>query len=293
MNDFNYSIENDTIDGTIDLALLNSQITNSEIFVGISKATAKADVLRILFKANISTLEKEILDGIVSAHSAGSQSKAKIMSVVSDTFNEADFKDIDYTIHPSPNLFPHRVFTKGELLRVDWFSDQNMTDLVLKTEMSYIRDPFGFAISRTTVRTWMDESGNPLPDQKITTKFYTHNPISQIEEGKRRRANIVNGIQLPTMGLMIESMSVAPYNYSQGQILLIGRDFLDRHESEFKNFIESSSSVTDFNDPNFGRKKVAVAIEQAANSTDPWLKETPSQLGGASIEQYLVGEFTI
>ena len=58
-------------------------------------------------------------------------------------------------------------------------------------------------------------------------------------------------------------------------------------------FIDNSSSVTDLNDPNFGKKNVVVVIELAANTTDPWLKNTPSALGGATIEQYLVGEFSI
>ena len=74
----------------------------------------------------------------------------------------------------------------------------------------------------------------------------------------------------------------------------MGRDFIDRHENEFQKFIESSSTVTDPNDPNFGRKKVVVAIETAANSTDTWLKNAPPSLGGSiTIENYLVAEFSI
>jgi len=82
----------------------------------------------------------------------------------------------------------------------------------------------------------------------------------------------------------------------------MGRDFMDRFEDEFDNFRKSSSTVTDPQDPNFGRKVVVVALEIAANgdsgatpdpipATDPWLNEKPATLGGASILQYLSNEF--
>lgn len=217
----------------------------------------------------------------------------KILSMKNSRIQERDFREINYKTELSQSLFPKRTSIQGEIQRVEWYSDEDMTNKVLDVAITYERDPFGLATSRSTVRKWVMNNDQYHEDIKTTKKRYNINLEDQIVEGKRRRGNIVNSIQLPTMAFMVESMTVAPYNLSPTAILLMGRDFLDRHETEFSKFIDSSSSVTDFTDPNFGKKNVVIAIEQAALSTDQWLKETPGQLGGATIEQYLIGQFTI
>lgn len=98
------------------------------------------------------------------------------------------------------------------------------------------------------------------------------------------------------MGFMIEVLTQEPYNLSAGAILLTGRDFMDRHENYFKKFIDNSSSITDFEDPDFGKKTVVVAIENASVTTDLWLDLKPLQLdpqGTVSIKDYLIGQFSI
>lgn len=208
---------------------------------------------------------------------------------------KTDFREIDYKTEVDVNLYPKRTFVRGELTLVEWFKnlDQNgvFSDLVLKVEMVYVRDPFGFPLTRTTTRTWINNNETENPLQRITYKNYAVSPLAQIEEGLRRRGNIVNSIQLPTMGLMIEALSPPPYNLTQDVILFMGREFLDRFEGEFDRFVKNSSTVTDLADPNFGRKTVVVELEDAAATTDLWLNETPASLQGASILQYLKNEF--
>lgn len=228
------------------------------------------------------------IDAEVSSHNGAKGSQPRIYALCDVGLQKLDFRDIDYTIK---NLFPKRVFSQGELQSVEWYIESTFQTKVLKAEMSYTRDGNGFATYRETLRTWINEDDSENPLTKLTSKFYT--PLEMIQEGKRRRGNIVDGVQIPTLSFMLETM-VNPPTVTQDMVLLIGRDFMDRFEDEFNKFIDNSSTVTDPADPDFLKKKVVVAIENAANSTDPWLKNKPASLGGSiSIENYLVSEFSI
>lgn len=194
--------------------------------------------------------------------------------------------NIDYKIELIQSLYPKRTMVQGEIQNVCWFSDQALTDKVIEVDVSYVRDGNGFAVERTTTRKWILNNGQEFEETKITNKRYDINIEEQIKEGKRRRGNIVDYVQIPTMGFMIETIQ----NKTQGEIILMGREFLDFYKDEFQKFVESSSSVTDINDVNFGKKNIVVAFENAA---DYWLDNTPMALGGATIRQWLIAEFSI
>ena len=278
MNKF-FSIANDTLNGKVDQDKLFEEI-DVALFDG---CTVKADVLTIHFVGDINETQEIALTAIINSHDGAPCSKSKIESLFDDYHQGFDFRDLDYTIK---NLFPERTFIQGELQKVEWFSDEALTNKILIVDIVYTRDPYGFATSRDTVRTWVNSDDTNNPKTKITKKNYS--PLEMIKEGKARRGNIVDGIQLPTMSFMLETMSEDP-----GIILLMGREFLDRHEDSFTRFIDNSSSVTDINDPNFGLKNIVVDLKNSALTTDTWLKNTPTALGGATIEQYLIGEFSI
>ena len=116
----------------------------------------------------------------------------------------------------------------------EWFSDPELTNKVIRVEIVYTRDYFGFAVSRTTTRMWVLSNEQYCPIVKVTEKKYTINMLDQITEGKKRRENIVNGVQMPTMQFMITTIQ----GVSQSVILLMGRDFMDRFSLHFKNFIQ-------------------------------------------------------
>jgi len=262
----------------INIARLSEEIYLEELGYEVQYITNKNNELKIGFD---SPIDLGSLTTIVSSHNGLEISSTKIEKIYGNT--GLNFKDLDYAVK---NLFPNRVFVKGELREVQWYSDEEKTDLVLEVIITYTRNVYGFATSRITTRTWNNEDGTLNPDVKVTKKIYSN--LEMIEEGKIRRANIVNGIQLPTMSFMVETVTETPET-----VLLMGRDFLDRHEEEFSKFIGNSSSITDIASPDFGKKNIVVALELAATTTDTWLKNTPAILGGATIEQYLIGEFTI
>ena len=194
----------------------------------------------------------------------------------------------DYKTGLITRLHPKRTTIKGEVIRVDYYSDKELTDLVLTVEVEYIRDDIGFAISRKTTRRWVLKNDEYHPETKITEKSYVINLEDQIKEGLRRRQNIIDSIQPRVLYLLFEVM--LPEGKTKEEIIYIGREFLDRHEPEFDRFIKSSSTIIDINDPNYGKKELAVAFMIA---TDEWLDNKPATLGGISIREYIINEVSI
>jgi hypothetical protein len=263
------------------------------IYMNMSKVNSDPDVYRYFFTRPLTSEEVTIFNNTLDSHIITSDYGVKIYKYIEDDSVNKDYTAVDYKVQTVTNLFPKRTFVRGELQLVEWFSDAEMTDLVIKTEIQYTRDPFGFATSRTTTRTWYDFDGNEMPRKKTTSKIYSY--LEMIKEGKRRRGNIVDGVQIPTLAFLQEAAADPqnPYGLNSSTVLLIGREFMDRFEPEFSKFIDNSSSVTDIADPNFNRKIVVVKFEEAAVTTDTWLNFQPVALGGARILDYLVSEFSI
>lgn len=286
MIQFNYKIDTDTLNGTVNRDKLNHEFLKANISDGYISFVVFGNTIRFMYEDNADAdLIDPILDELIANHDGMEISNPKIYRIYDNLQDDQDFRDLDYTIK---NLHPMRFFNQGELNNVKWYEDQTLNSLVLDVDISYVRDPFGFAISRSTKRVWINEDNTENELTKETNKTYS--PLEMIVEGKKRRQNIVDGIQLPTMSFMIETMT----NTSNTVVLLMGRDFLDRFETEFSRFVKNSSSVTDFNDPNFGKKNVIVALENAETTTDTWLANKPQSLGGnIRILDYLISEFNI
>lgn len=223
----------------------------------------------------------------------------KIVALMASERSGVCFKEINYKTGLITSLFPKRTTVKGEVQKVQWYEDQALTNKVLEVDINYTRDAFGFATSRTTTRKWVNNDGSFNPKEKSTTKDYTANSLDQIKEGKKRRGNIVDGIQIPAMGLMMQALMPPPYNMTQVQVLLTGREFLDRYNNQFKMFIDSSSSQTDIAEPDFGKKHVVIKFEDTDDVVgfnaghNYWLDIALAPLGGATMRQYLIGEFSI
>lgn len=291
MIEFNYSIQGNTANGVVNFDALVFEWSSLERSESLLSLTIDGDNLKFVFEnsGDIQSLDAA-LDNLVSMHQGQDKPYHKIYDLVREGVKDKDFRDIDYTVELIQPLYPKRTFYKGELRLVEWFSDSELTNKILRVEIAYVRDYFGFAVSRTTVRKWVLSNEQYCTEVKVTEKKYTINTIDQITEGKRRRENIVNGVQLPTLQFMVETIQ----GISQVEILLMGRDFMDRFSLHFKNFIDNSSSITDTQNINFGKKTVVVAFEEASQTTDIWLLNKPASLGGqTSILDYLSSEFTI
>lgn len=204
----------------------------------------------------------------------------------------SNFVSIDYTIL---NLYPKRHISKGEVYKVDWFKTkigEELSDLILTVDISYTRDSSGFALSRVTRRRWVNNDDSYNSKEKITNKDYTINVSEMIHEGKARRELLVDSIQIPVMQGML--MVLLPLAHTQEDVLMMGRAFMDDYDLDFKKFINNSSTITNKNDVNYGRKTIVVKLENESNPNHVlWLDLAPSIFGGATIRQYLINEFSI
>lgn len=213
------------------------------------------------------------------------------------------FHNIDYRIELKQALIPEREkgTVKGEVQEVFWYKDMDVSNPakpvpinpVLRTNVSYVRDASGFALYRTTTRTYYNRDGSENPDVKTTIKYYHVNTQDMIDEGIKRRSLLVKTIQIPTMNLIAEVLM--PLGVTMPNIILRGRKFMDDYEDSFSKFVENSSTITDALSPDFGKKTVIVKLRDETNAGHvEWLDKLPNSLGGStSIRQFLMDQFNI
>jgi hypothetical protein len=200
-----------------------------------------------------------------------------------------NFQEIDYTIL---NLYPRRYFNKGELYKCEWFRDRDLTDMVLVVDIEYTRDWVGFALSRATTRTWVNNDNTLNPFTKVTIKDYTINDGETIAEGKARRGALVDNIQMPMLSAMHEAL--LPQGWQSLDIMLNGREFLDEYDAEFNKFVKNSSTVTKKSDPDYGMKTIVVKFRDEQNPDYvAWLDVPLVSLDGQTIRTFLISEFSI
>lgn len=191
------------------------------------------------------------------------------------------------------NLFPLRTLVKGELQNVKWYADKEKTDLVIEEAMNYNRDVLGFALDRVTTRTWYREDGSAHHDTKVTVKEY--DDLGQIEEGVRRRGNLVKSMQKPILGLLGQTMpNMGPaeigiiatkfyedfgfqFNGSMEHVILIGREFMKKHQNAFNAFVGESN------------KKILFDLQE---DDAVWLDNVING-SGTTIRDFLISELTL
>lgn len=206
------------------------------------------------------------------------------------------FHNIDYKKELTQTLIPYRTIVQGEVVRVQWFKslDENSQpqDLVINVDIEYFRDDSGFALSRKTTRTWINEDSSNNDETKVTEKYYFINPAEIIEEGVKRRKLIVSSTQIPTLDYMKEVLSS---DYTDEAIVLKGRAFMDDYEHDFNKFVDNSSTITDPANADVGLKSIVVKLRDEQNPAYvEWLDKAPAALGGlTTIRQYLISEFSI
>lgn len=169
--------------------------------------------------------------------------KIKIYNLVREESSEKDYRDIDYKTELTINLYPKRSFTFGQLDRVEWYSDETLTDLILTVDIVYNRDALGFAIDRTTTRTWYYDDNTPVPETKITKKIYTINPQDQLDEIIRMRDNNVKQINIFLIGMLPTLTSNDPNitDMTSQDAINSGRAFFAKYRSEKLGYIDEGS----------------------------------------------------
>lgn len=145
------------------------------------------------------------------------------------------------------NIKLHRksTLTKGECGKEEFFVNCNgvtYSDLIVKEEHVFTRDGLGFAIKRVTTITWMKNDETPHPLTKTLTKFYSQ--AEQIDEGKTRRANLINALQMPIVGLI--SLAMTGTTTPTLPVLIEGRNFVFTYKLQFDSYMgESNKDILD------------------------------------------------
>jgi hypothetical protein len=191
---------------------------------------------------------------------------------------------LDYVTGLKIKLHRKSTIVKGECTKEEFYVNYNGTtysDLIVKEEHLFARDALGFAASRTTTVTWYLEDGTPSTSTKTWTKYYSN--LEKIDEGKIRRGNLVDNLQMPCIGLISIAMIGTPN--ATTAVILEGRRFLADYKIEFDNFIGASDKtiLACLNDSNH-EKYISVGEYSWIDTMTPY---------GMTIRQYLVNELTI
>ena len=279
-----------------ELIAFNSKVT----FVSQSEGRAY-----IQSSGELSAQEKVDINDFIEnfSDSDPADKEPKILDLAKSEAKSKHFHNIIYTSNKElvSSLIPVREKVQGEVRKVTWYRalDENQLpiDPVIIVDISYTRDGSGFALFRTTARTYVNRDGSLNSEIKYSQKFYFVNQDDMIVEGYKRRKLLVQSIQIPALTFM--TTVLVPLGYSEQSALLKGRAFMDDYENLFNKFVENSSSITNPADPNFGKKTIIVSLEdntiEGINGPhNEWLDKAPPQLGGLkTIRQWLVEEFSI
>jgi hypothetical protein len=171
-------------------------------------------------------------------------------------------------------LSKKRIFTKGELDRVDYYgyvdSGGTYQDLVLSEYREYYRRDRMVYLRRQTIYWYHDD--NTTGSTKTTDKFYSLE--ESIKLGVRRRGNIISNLKIEIIGLIQMTSGL-----TNTEATIIGMEFLDEFSNEIYKFVEGVEEPL--------KDKLTTCEHHS------WLNaDLPGQFG-FTIRQYLLSQLEI
>lgn len=198
---------------------------------------------------------------------------------------------LDLDFRTSLNKMLHRKSTlvKGECVTEEYYENCTVnaqgvlsySNLIVSEHHAFTRDALGFPVKRDSHLHFYDRNGVESAESKTWAKFYSN--LEKIQEGKTRRGNLVDALQMPCVGLISIAMTGSPNPTTA--VILEGRRFLFDYKKEFDAFVDESNRdiVQCFSNPDHSR--------YASASKYSWINSmTPY---GVTIRQFLIGELTI
>jgi hypothetical protein len=219
--------------------------------------------------------------------------KIKIYDFLSNTPINSKYEPplrVDFVTGLDIKLHRKSILVKGECVREEFYQTATVnpttgaitySNLIVKEDTTYTRNYLGFPVTKNSVISYALEDNTFHPITKSITKMYSQ--LEQINEGKTRRGNLVDNLQMPCIGLISIATTGSPN--PTPAVILEGRKFLADYKNEFDSFVAASdktilSCLSDTNHPKY--------ISQALYS---WIDAmTPYQV---TIRQYLINELTI
>lgn len=147
--------------------------------------------------------------------------------------------DINYRVSLTKRLNP--IITdvyKGEVREITYYENvtlnadgtQTGDNPIVKETFAYTRDSDLLVISRVMKIYWFMNNGDVFTTANERVKYYTSE--QKIQEGQRRRKNIIDFMQIPVIGMIMQTEGV-----TQSEAITMGADFFDGYITEVNAFI--------------------------------------------------------
>ena len=165
-------------------------------------------------------------------------------------------------------LHQELTMVQGEVTQASYYEDDTLAVEVVRESISYVRDVASFAQSQTKVIEWMRTDGTPHAQTKTRFKKYSY--VESIREGKRRRSNVIDALQIQVTGMLMATEVVLPdtdpgYPAEVQTAIDLGRSFIAAHQSSITNYVEGSiRTLHDVDVP-------AYAAESIVNAPAAWM----------------------
>lgn len=227
--------------------LINRQINAEVLHKELSSAfdtfeglLVSPDSTKAVFTQGLSTQETEVFNSIVSSHNDAVRT-FRIYDYVADTLNKRIFPGfINYKTGLTTRLHPKHDIVRGELRKTVYYADSDGVNFyvpVLEVNFTWHRDASGFCYRRDSSISYYMNDGSINEQTKDMIKFY--NEQESIEEGRRRRQNIVNDITLQLLSMLNQTVT----GYSAEAILQMGRDWFKLNKTDVETFVEASDKT--------------------------------------------------
>ena len=219
--------------------------------------------------------------------------KIKIYDFLSNTPLDNKYEPplrVDFVTGLDIKLHRKSILVKGECIREEFYQNAvvnpttgtiTYSNLIVKEDTTFVRNYLGFPVMKTSVISYALEDNTFHSTTKTITKMYS--ALEQINEGKTRRGNLVDNLQMPCIGLISIATTGSPN--PTPAVIIEGRKFLADYKNEFESFVAASdktilSCLSDTNHPKY-----------ISQTLYPWINAmTPYQV---TIRQYLINELTI
>jgi len=213
----------------------------------------------------------------------GTPKPLRVSEYLPDGITVDDPRGYDYVIGLKERLHEYVVVMfRGEVREMGYYDmasvaanpdDPEQWVRVVGEFIEYTRDAMDLATSRVTTRKWYCTDGTFDSRIKVTTKRYTG--MTAMDEGNRRRVNVVNYSSILILGLLAMTETGGDLHAAE----VLGRAFTTLYQPQISNFIR------------VGDDALQVAIE--ADTTTTWLDNDMEPVGypaGTTFRDVIIAE---
>lgn len=224
-------------------------------------------------------------DGLVSSHSGQPLAGLRIVDHMVE--DRTDHRQVNYKTGLIDRLHKYIDFDdtdswfRGEIRRVTYWESPTRNNKVLEVTIQYARQPNGLLTrvndtavwgdpdfyGRRTTRTWFRGDGTPHPVAKVTDK--TYDSVAAVEEGRRRRSNVVNKLTLDVLEALVYTETAGDVEAAEA----IGMPYVAKYESQLDNYRQTGDLSL----------KTPPSVPNITDDTELWLDNDLAALGSPGV----------